>query len=147
MNDIYRFRANRKSFSHKSTTRLWRTKKNDDEEQRRTKSSTMVRPLVFNLQEGDKEQIQWWRTEKQEEDNEKNKQKKIEILIWGHLGNLWTPTDFFFRTWLLTIKISYVVKNEFPMFRVVIFSNFHCILSVFPRMGDNPIVKTKSSLI
>ena len=110
----------------KSTTRLWRTKKNDDEEQRRTKSSTMVRPLVFNLQEGDEKQIQWWRTEKQEEDSEKNnKQKKIEILIWGHLGNLWTPTEFFFKTWLLTIKVLYVVKNEFSMFRVVIFSNFH----------------------
>ena len=41
----------------KSITRLRGTEKNDDEEQRRTKSSTMVRPLVFDLQEGDEEQI------------------------------------------------------------------------------------------
>ena len=61
----------------------------------------------------------------EEGEKEKNKQNKIEILIWGHLGNLWTPTEFFFKTWLLTIKVSYVVKNEFPIVRVVIFSNFH----------------------
>ena len=49
-------------------------------------------------------------------EKEKNKQNKVEILIWGYLGNLWTPIEFFFKTWLLTIKVSYVVKNEFPIF-------------------------------
>ena len=41
----------------KSTTRLRGTEKNDDEGQRRMKSSTIVRPLVFDLQKGDEEQI------------------------------------------------------------------------------------------
>ena len=72
----------------------------------------------------------------EEGEKEKNKQNKIEILIWGHLGNLWTPTEFFFKTWLLTIKVSYVVKNEFPMFRVVIFGHF-----------DNKYIKKKIHIL
>ena len=62
-------------------------------------------------------------------EKQKNKQNNIQILIWGHLGNLWTPNEFFFKTWLLTIKVMHVVKKEFPIIRVAIFDNFHFYLT------------------
>ena len=64
------------------------------------------------------------RVERDRGDRELRREKERVFLgmsfIWGHSGN-------FTKTWLLIIKISFVVTNKISMFYVVIFSNFHHI--------------------